>query len=512
LRESCHHAKHKKQNPDFLYIVHSCISFLIFVWPQNCHFSFRAAIGRKSYIQIKKIHLYVRATVEKQKFMKSQSHKPFHCVIAVMGVAFLLLGSTAVLAQQAESQVMTTTKEAPKIPNDQLDSLVAPIALYPDQLLSQTLVASTYPLEIIQLQQWMEKNKNLKDKALASAVQKENWDPSIQAMAAFPDVVNRMADNIQWTTDLGNAFLAQESDVMDAVQGMRGKAQSKGTLKTTQQQKVETQTVQGGKQVIVVQQASPDVVYVPSYDPAVVYGPPVYPYPPIYYPPPGYYAAGAAIAFGTGVALGAAWGGSWGWNCGWGHGDVNVNVNNNYINNYNKNNFNKQNFNKQSGTWQHNPQHRGGAPYNRASASQVQNQLGSRERGAGAGNRQGGGAGAGNRPGGGAGTRPGGGGAGAGLGGGGAGAGPGGGGAGARPSTRPSGGSATNQIGNRSASSRPSASRGGGFGGGSGNYARASSNRGGQSMGGGGFSRGGGGGGGFHGGGGGRGGGGGGRR
>jgi hypothetical protein len=136
-----------------------------------------------------------------------------------------------------------------------MDSLVAPIALYPDQLLSQTLVASTYPLEVIQLQQWLEKNKNLKDTALANAVQKENWDPSIQAMAAFPDVVKRLADDIQWTTDLGNAFLAQESDVMDAVQLMRAKAQSKGTLKTSAQQKVESQTVEGGKQVIVVQQS-----------------------------------------------------------------------------------------------------------------------------------------------------------------------------------------------------------------------------------------------------------------
>jgi len=360
--------------------------------------------------------------------MKSQSHKPFHIVIAITGVALLSAGSSAALAQQAESQVMTTTKEAPKIPSDQLDSLVAPIALYPDQLLSQTLVASTYPLEIIQLQQWMEKNKNLKDKALADAVAKQNWDPSIQAMAAFPDVVNRLADNIQWTTDLGNAFLAQESDVMDAVQTMRAKAQSKGTLKTTAQQKVETQTVEGGKQVIVVQQSSPDVVYVPSYNPAVVYGPPVYPYPPIYYPPPGYYAAGAAVAFGTGVALGAAWGGSWGWNCGWGHGNVNVNVNNNYINNYNKNvnNYNQANINKanvnqanlnkaniNSGKWQHNTQYRGGAPYNRASASQVQSQLASRgQGGAGAGNRSGGGGGGqANRPGGGD-NRPGGGGAG----------------------------------------------------------------------------------------------------
>jgi hypothetical protein len=435
--------------------------------------------------------------------MNSQSRKLFHREIAIVGLALLSLGSSA-FAQQAESQVMTTTtpdtERAPKLPNDQLDSLVAPIALYPDQLLSQTLVASTYPVEVIQLQQWMEKNKDLKGKALSDAVQKQSWDPSVQAMAAFPDVLNRLADNMQWTTDLGNAFLAQESDVMDAIQRMRAKAQSKGTLKTSAQQKVETQTVQtaqGGKQVIEIQQASPDVVYVPSYDPTVVYGATAYPYPAIAYPPPGYYAAGAAIAFGTGVALGAAWGGSWGWNCGWGGGDVNVNVNNKYVNNYNKNvnknfnqaNFNKSNFNQANkingGKWQHNPQHRGGAPYNRASASQVQNQLAS-------GNRAGGGAGA--RPGGGgAGTRSGGGGAGTRPGGGGAGARPGGGGGGARPSTRPSGGSSKNQIGNRSASSRPSASRGGGFGGGSGNYARASSNRGGHSMGGGGMSRGGGG-------------------
>jgi len=442
-------------------------------------------------LPINEVRLSSRATVEKKKLMKSQSRKLVRGVIAIIGLAFLSSGFSA-FAQQAQSQVMTTTKEAAKIPSDQLDSLVAPIALYPDQLLSQTLVASTYPLEIIQLQQWLEKNKNLKDKALANAVQKQNWDPSIQAMAAFPDVVKRLAGDIQWTTDLGNAFLAQESDVMDAVQRMRAKAHSKGTLKTSAQQKVETQTVEGGKQVIVVQQANPEVVYVPSYDPVVVYGPPVYPYPPIYYPPPGYYAAGAAVAFGTGVALGAAWGGSWGWNCGWGHGDVNVNVNNNYINNYNKNNYNKGNYNKQGGQWQHNPQHRGNAPYNRASASQVQNQLGSR--GSGAGNRPGGSAGEGNRPGGGAGAgnRPGG---GAGAGnrpGGGAGTRPGGGGTGARPA----GGNAKNQIGNRSTSSGlSSASRGGGFGGGgSGNFARASSSRGGHSMGGGGFSRSGGGG------------------
>src|SRR5213076_1446311 len=159
--------------------------------------------------------------------------------------------------QQAQSQVMTTTTNEPppveKIPPDQLDSLVAPIALYPDPLLAQTLAASTYPLEVVQLQQWMNNNKNLQGKTLADAVAKQPWDPSVQALVEFPDVVQRMAGNIQWTTDLGNAFLAQQSDVMDAVQRMRAKAQGKGTLKTTQQQKVETQTVEGGKQVIVVE-------------------------------------------------------------------------------------------------------------------------------------------------------------------------------------------------------------------------------------------------------------------
>src|SRR5437763_371674 len=182
--------------------------------------------------------------------------------------------------QQAQSQVMTTTtsdQETAKLLPQELDSLVAPIALYSDPLLAQTLAASTYPLEIIQLQQWMERNKNLTGKALADAVAKQPWDPSVQGLVEFPDVVQRTAGNVQWTTDLGNAFLAQQSDVMDAVQRMRGKAQGTGNLKTSAQQVVETQTVAGGTgggsgQVIEIQQANPDVVYVPSYDTTVVYG------------------------------------------------------------------------------------------------------------------------------------------------------------------------------------------------------------------------------------------------
>src|SRR5437879_3343205 len=273
---------------------------------------------------------------------------------------------------------MTSSWQAPasspenqpsKIPSDQLDSLVAPIALYPDPVLAQTLAVSTYPLEIIQLQQWLEKNKNLKDKALAEAVAKQPWDPSIQAMAALADVVKRLADDIQWTTDLGNAFLAQQSDVMDAVQRMRKKAQEKGNLKSTEQQKVETKVIEN-KSVIVVEQANPQVVYVPSYDPVVVYGPPVYPYPPIYYPPPGYYAAGMAISFGVGVAMGAFWSGGWGWGGEWGgNNNVYVNHNNNFNRNTNIGGGNRTNIGggnrggNASNRWQHRPEHRGGAPY-----------------------------------------------------------------------------------------------------------------------------------------------------
>lgn len=260
------------------------------------------------------------------------------------------------------------TPAAAKIPNDQLDSLVAPIALYPDPLLAQTLAASTYPLEVIQLQQWLLANKNLKDKALSDAVQKQNWDPSVQAMSAFPSIVKQLSENIKWTSELGNAFLAQQSDVMDAVQRMRLKAKNAGKLASNDKQKVETKTVEG-KTVIVIEQADPKVVYVPVYNPTVVYGVAVYPYPAIYYPPPGTYA----LAFATGVAIGVAWSGGWGWGCGWGHNDVEINVNNNYVNNWNKTNINNisgNNFNRPSNLpangdnkWQHNPQHRGGAPY-----------------------------------------------------------------------------------------------------------------------------------------------------
>jgi len=310
------------------------------------------------------------------KLTISQAGTPIRIIIrnlvAITCAAILVPGDMSLLTAQ-QTQETKATENAPKIPPEQLDSLVAPIALYPDPMLAQTLAASTYPLEIVQLQQWLGKNKNLKDKALVDAVEKQNWDPSVQAMAALPDVVKQLSENVKWMTDLGNAFLAQQDDVMAAVQRMRKKAKDSGNLKSSEQQKVETQVVES-KQVIVIQQSSPDVVYVPSYNPTVVYGAPIYPYPPIVYPPPGYYAAGMAISFGVGVAMGAAWGGGWGWGCGWGHGNNNVyiNNNNNFVNNSNRNfqggnRTNVQGGNRVNaqnrGSWQHNPQHRGGAPY-----------------------------------------------------------------------------------------------------------------------------------------------------
>jgi hypothetical protein len=282
------------------------------------------------------------------------SSRPGRRAVAVIAIAAVILqmsGAGWVGAQEAAA-----AEEAPAIiPPEQLESLVAPIALYPDALLAQVLVASTYPLEIMQLQQWLAKNPDLEGDALADAVAKQPWDPSIQSMAAVPEALERLANDIQWTTELGNAFLAQQSDVMDAVQSMRKKAQGKGALESNEQQVVETKVVEE-KTVIIVESADPEVIYVPSYNPVYVYPPPVYPYPPVYYPP--YYAGGAFVSFSVGVMWGAAiWGGSC-CGCGWGGNDINIDIDNNF-----NRNTNIDRGDRGGGSWQHDPQHRGGAPY-----------------------------------------------------------------------------------------------------------------------------------------------------
>jgi len=166
----------------------------------------------------------------------------------------------------------------------QLDDMVAPIALYPDPLLSQVLVASTYPLEIVAAAQWLQRNPGLTGTALTAAAQQQNWDPSVQALVAFPDLLKRLSEDITWIANLGNAFLSQQADVMNAVQRMRNKAQQAGQLTSNAQQTVTT-TADYGRPVTTIMPAQPSVIYVPFYDPVWIWGPPVFwPYPYWHYP------------------------------------------------------------------------------------------------------------------------------------------------------------------------------------------------------------------------------------
>ena len=230
------------------------------------------------------------------------------------------------------------TQAAPVLKPEELDQILAPVALYPDDLLAQVLMASTFPLDIVQADRWVKEpaNASLKGDQLATALQDQPWDPSVKSLVPFPQVLDMMSKQLDWTQKLGNAVLSQQKDVMDSVQRLRQKAQTADTLKTNEQQVV---TTEPSTQTIIIQPADPQVVYVPSYNPTVVYGGWPYPaYPPYYYPSP-YYPGQALLsgmAFATGVAVvGSLWG--WG-NCNWGGGNVNVNVNN--YNNINRNNIN----------------------------------------------------------------------------------------------------------------------------------------------------------------------------
>jgi len=250
---------------------------------------------------------------------------------------------------------------------EEIEQLVAPIALYPDSLVSQILMASTYPLEVVQADRWVKANKTLKGDALTAALEKQTWDPSIKSLVNFPQVLAMMNEKLDLTQRLGDAFLAQQKDILDAVQRLRAKAQAEGNLKTTQEQTVIVEQPEAQPTVIKIEPANPQVVYVPTYNPTVVYGAWPYPaYPPYYYYPPGY-VAGAAFTFTAGVALGAAWGYAWG-GCNWHGGDVDIDVNRNT--NINTN-INRENYRTkveargQGGrsTWQHDPSHRKGVSY-----------------------------------------------------------------------------------------------------------------------------------------------------
>jgi Protein of unknown function (DUF3300) len=273
-------------------------------------------------------------------------------------MAFALMSAPA-QAQTAAPPGQT----APVFSTEELDQIVAPIALYPDELLAQVLMASSYPLEIVMADRWLEdpNNAKLKGDQLAAALEQQPWDPSVKSLVPFPQVLQMMSDKLDWTQKLGDAVLAQEADVMAAIQRLRQRAQAAGTLKTTEQQVVKTEA-----QTIVIQPANPQVVYVPAYNPTVVYGTWPYPsYPPYYYPPPAYYP-GQALLTGMAFATGAAIVGSlWGWgDCNW--GGNNININNNRFNQINANNIRAGRAQAVQGNrsnWRHDPSHRKGVAY-----------------------------------------------------------------------------------------------------------------------------------------------------
>jgi hypothetical protein len=251
-------------------------------------------------------------------------------IAAMMRALFfvsLLLVPMPALAQTQETPASNTQQ---LLKPEELDQLVAPIALYPDNLLAQILMASAYPLDIVQAERWLKSHKNLKGDQLKAAIAKEDWDDSVKSLVATPDVLAMMSEKLDWTEKLGDAVVDQQPDVMDAIQRLRAKAQANDKLKSTKQQTVTVNEVQG-KQVIAIAPTDPDTVYVPYYDPSVVYGAWPYPdYPPYYWPPPPYIGYGllaAGLAFGTGWALGNWWsGGYWGGNINWSGGGNNINI------------------------------------------------------------------------------------------------------------------------------------------------------------------------------------------
>jgi hypothetical protein len=246
----------------------------------------------------------------------------------------------------------------------ELEQLMAPIALYPDALLAQILMAATYPLDIVAADRWVKANPSLKDQALQDELQKHPWDPSVKSLAVFPQVLAMMSEKLDWTQKLGDAFLGQKEQVMATAQALRKKAVDSGNLKDSKEQKVITEKTETNTTIIKVEPANPEVVYVPTYNPTVVYGAWPYPaYPPYSYYPPGYAAGAAFWGFTAGVVVGAAlWGG-----CNWGRGDVNVNVNK--YNNFNRTNISNSN-------WNHNVDRRGSVPYKNDRVAQQYNRGG----------------------------------------------------------------------------------------------------------------------------------------
>ncbi len=297
--------------------------------------------------------------------------KPSRLIICMLGIAAgagtsQVIGQTnspppAVSAQAANSQ-----QPAAVFSREELEAMLAPIALYPDPLLSQVLMAATYPLEIVQASRWSKANGDKGGENAANMVADQTWDASVKSLVAFPNVLNMMNDQLEWTQKVGDAFLAQQADVMDSIQRLRAQAQRAGNLKSNEQQTVVTQG-----DSIVIQPAQPQVIYVPAYNPTVVYGAWPYPsYPPTYYPGVASWYPGQSfvngLMWGTGIVAASAIFGSFNW----GSRSVDINVNN--YNRYSRNNF----YNNTNNRWRHDPQHRGAVAYrDQASRQQFSNRV-----------------------------------------------------------------------------------------------------------------------------------------
>lgn len=281
------------------------------------------------------------------------SRPPSRPVRALVALLAMMVALAALLAPVGDARAQATRWTQPE-----LEQLLAPIALYPDALLSQVLMASAYPAEVRLAADWLRRNPTFKDKgdAAVRAVDDQPWDASVRSMVAFPSALELMDSNPDWTQAVGDAFIAQRADTMTAVQALRTRAQLAGNLQSN-----ERWTVSQEDRTIVINNPAPQVVYVPSYNPTVVYGPWPYPtYPPMYLPPPpGYYvgtAFASGIAFGVGIAVtNAIWGGF-----NWGGNDVNINVNN--FNNIHVNN--KQNYVRTGNSWEFDRTHRRDVPMN----------------------------------------------------------------------------------------------------------------------------------------------------
>lgn len=308
------------------------------------------------------------------------------CLKQAAIIAILIFGHSTLVAQTQPASDAQPAQQADLFKPEELEQIVAPIALYPDALLAQVFMASTYPLEIVQAARWSKENPDVKGDAVAKAMESQSWDPAVKSLVAFPDVLAMMNEKLDWTQKLGDAFLAQQKGVMDAVQRLRAKAKESGHLKSTKEQTVKTQpapppasgasgaatsATAPAPQIIIIESSSPEVVYVPMYNPTVVYGAWPYPaYPPYYYYPPAYPPGAAFWTFSAGVIVGGA---IWG-NCNWGGSDIDIDINR--YNNFNRNEINHNrstNVNNRSGnksTWQHNSEHRKGVEYRDAATQQ----------------------------------------------------------------------------------------------------------------------------------------------